>query len=603
MALPLEQYAMIGDTQAAALVGANGSIDWLCLPRFDAGACFAALLGDDRHGRWLVAPAGEVRGVTRRYRPGTLILETEFETAEGAVRVVDCMPPRHGDPDLVRLVQGVRGRVPMRTELVARLDYGAVAPWVRREEGRVLSIGGPDALWLQSHVDLQIEDQRTYGEFSVRPGDEIAFRLTWEASHAPAPAPRDPAKLVDDAERWWAAWSSRCTYEGGWRDAVLGSLVTLKALTYAPTGAIVAAPTTSLPEQLGGSRNWDYRFCWVRDATFTLMALLQGGYVAEAHAWRDWLLRAVAGEAQAMQIMYGIGGERRLPEQVLEWLPGYEGSAPVRIGNAAVDQFQLDVFGEVVDALHEAGLAGLEPNPFAREILKQLLDFLEGAWREPDEGIWEMRGPRQHFVHSKVMAWLAFDRAADAVERFGIDGPAERWRAQREAIRAEVLREGYDSERGTFVQAYGSKELDGALLMLPLVGFVAADDPRTRGTVDAVQAELCEDGYVLRYRTEAAMDGLPPGEGAFLPCTFWLVDCLALLGRRGDAVALFERLLSLRNDVGLLAEEYDTRARRQVGNFPQAFTHVGLVNSAANLSRAMGPADLRRSHAQEQRGA
>ena len=598
MPLPLEQYAMIGDTQTAALVGADGSIDWLCLPRFDAGACFAALLGDERHGRWLLAPAGDVRAVSRRYRPGTLILETQLETAEGAVRVIDCMPPRHGDPDLVRLVQGVRGRVAMRCELSARFDYGALAPWVREQDGHVLAIGGPDALWLRSDVDLQIDDRRAVGEFSVTAGEEVAFRLTWEASHAAAPGAREPAAQVAEAEGWWTDWSSRCTYDGAWREAVVGSLVTLKALTYAPTGGIVAAPTTSLPEQLGGPRNWDYRFCWVRDATFTLMALLEGGYVGEARAWRDWLLRAVAGQPQAMQIMYGIAGERRLPEQVLDWLPGYEASAPVRIGNAAVRQFQLDVFGEVTDAFHEAGLAGLEPDPFARDVLKQLLDFLEGAWKEPDEGIWEMRGPRQHFVHSKVMAWVAFDRAADTVARFGLDGPADRWRSQRDAIRAEVLRKGYDADRNTFVQAYGSRELDGALLMLPLVGFLAHDDPRARGTVDAIQRELCEDGFVLRYRTESGADGLPGREGSFLPCTFWLVDCLALLGRRREAVALFERLLSLRNDVGLLAEEYDTRAQRQVGNFPQAFTHVGLVNSAANLSRTMGPANLRSSHSE-----
>ena len=597
MPLALEQYAMIGDTQAAALVGSDGSIDWLCLPRFDAGACFAALLGDERHGRWLLAPAGEVRAVSRRYRPGTLILETQFETAEGVVRLVDCMPPRHGDPDVVRLVQCVSGRVAMRTELRARFDYGAVVPWVREQDGHVLAIGGPDALWLSSDVELTVEDGCTVAEFSVAPGDEVAFRMTWEASHAPAPAGRDAATQIADAERWWRAWSSRSSYDGRWRDEVLGSLVTLKALTYAPTGGIVAAPTTSLPEQLGGPRNWDYRFCWVRDATFTLMALLEGGYVQEAREWRDWLLRAVAGQPQAMQIMYGIAGERRLPEQILDWLPGYENSPPVRIGNAAVDQVQLDVYGEVTDALHEAALAGLEFDPFAAEVHEQLLGFLEGAWHEPDEGIWEMRGPQRHFVHSKVMAWVAFDRAVQAVREFGVEGPVDRWRARREEIRAEVLREGYDAERNTFVQSYGSAELDGALLMLPLVGFLAPDDPRAIGTVEAVQRELCEDGFVLRYRPEAARDGLPGREGAFLPCTFWLVDCLALMGRHDQAVALFERLLSLRNDVGLLAEEYDSQAGRQVGNFPQAFTHVGLVNSAANLSRTLGPAVRRSRHA------
>ncbi|MDQ3769086.1 MAG: glycoside hydrolase family 15 protein [Actinomycetota bacterium] len=593
MPLPLEDYALVGDLQSAAVVGRDGSIDWLCLPRFDSGACFAALLGTADHGRWLLAPAGGQSAARRRYRPGTLILETQFETADGAVRVVDCMPPRTGQPELVRLVEGVSGCVRMTTEMVVRFDYGRVVPWVSRRDGRLSAVAGPDALWLDAEVALHGEDMRTRGEFSVREAESVAFVLAWHPSHLAGPPPGDARALVADTERWWRDWSQRCSYDGPWREEVVSSLVALKALIHQPTGGIVAAPTTSLPEQIGGVRNWDYRFCWLRDATFTLLALIEGGYLDEARAWRDWLLRAVAGDPADMQIMYGVAGERRLPELELDWLPGYEGSRPVRTGNAASRQFQLDVYGEVMDALHQARAHGLEPDPQAWELQRALLGFLDDAWREPDEGIWEVRGGTRHFVHSKVMAWVAFDRGVQAVERFGLHGPVERWRGQREAIRDEVLRHGYDAERHTFVRAYGSKELDAALLMIPLVGFLPAEDPRVHSTVEAIERELLVDGLVLRYRTDVAQDGLPPGEGAFLPCTFWLVDCLALIGRHDDAVALFERLLGLANDVGLLSEEYDAAAGRLVGNFPQAFTHIGLVNSARNLATTIGPAEKR----------
>jgi GH15 family glucan-1,4-alpha-glucosidase len=593
MPLAIERYALIGDTQTAGLVGDDGSIDWLCLPRFDSGACFAALLGDERHGRWRLAPAGVPRRVSRRYRAGTLVLETEFETDEGVVRVVDCMPPRGREPDVVRLVQGVRGRVAIRAELVIRFDYGSIVPWVRRRAGRLHAVAGPDALWLTGDVPMHGEGLTSVAEFSIGAGEEIGFVLAWTSSYEDPPRHEDAGRLVADATRWWTEWSGACAYEGRWREDVLTSLVTLKALTFAPSGGIVAAPTTSLPEELGGVRNWDYRFCWIRDAAFTLMALLQGGYLREAEAWRDWLLRAVAAQPEAMQIMYGCAGERRLPEHTLDWLPGYQGAAPVRVGNGAAGQLQLDVYGELMDASYQARAAGLAPDDWAWNLQKALLDHLEGKWREPDEGIWEVRGGRQHFVHSKVMAWVAFDRAVRAVERFGRDDPTERWQARREEIHREVLREGFDRERGTFTRAYGSRELDGALLMIGLVGFLPPGDERIRGTVDAIQRELCEDGLVLRYRTEDGGDGLPGREGAFLPCSFWLVDNLALMGRSQEALALFERLRGLCNDVGLISEEYDPATGRLVGNFPQAFTHVGLVNSAAALSDAPHPPERR----------
>ncbi|MDP9400160.1 MAG: glycoside hydrolase family 15 protein [Actinomycetota bacterium] len=590
MPLRIEDYGLIGDTQTAALVGRDGSIDWLCLPRFDSGACFAALLGDERHGRWRLAPAGRVHRVTRRYRPGTLVLETDVETDEGVVRVTDCMPPRGEAPDLVRLVRGLRGRVPMTMELVLRFDYGHVIPWVRQQAGVLTAVAGPDAVLLATPAPLRGEGLTTRADFTVGEGEEVPFVLTWHPSERSAPRPVDARVAVEDTARWWEAWSSRCAVPGPWGELVQRSLITLKAMTYAPTGGIVAAVTTSLPEQLGGPRNWDYRFCWIRDATLTLLALLDVGYTDEAAAWRDWLLRSCAGWPSDMQIMYGPSGERRLTEVELEWLPGYEGSRPVRIGNAASRQFQLDVYGELMDAMLQAREAGLEPDEHAWGLQRALLQFLEEGWREPDEGIWEVRGERRHFVHSKVMAWVAFDRAVITVERFGMEGPLERWRALRDEIHAEVCERGFDVRRGTFTQAYGSRALDAALLLLPAYGFLPSDDERIVGTVEAVQRELSRDGLVLRYETQEAADGLPPGEGAFLPCSFWLVDALVLIGRREEAEALFARLVGLVNDLGLLSEEYDVGARRLVGNFPQAFSHIGLVNSALALTRATAAA-------------
>ena len=591
MSSPLEQYALIGDTQAAALVGRDGSIDWLCLPRFDSGACFAALLGDERHGRWRIAPpAQDVSSVSRRYRPGTLVLETEFVTPAGAVRVTDCMPVRGAAPDLVRVVDGVAGSVELELELVLRLDYGRSVPWVRRDGHGIVAVAGPDAIHLRSSVPTVADEMRTCARFNVGEGDRETFVLTWHPSHEPPPAPIEPEAAVEQTAAWWEEWSASNHVASRWGDAVQRSLITLKALTYAPTGGIVAAPTTSLPEQLGGERNWDYRFCWLRDATLTLLVLIDAGQLDEARAWRDWLLRAVAGRPADLQIMYGVAGERRLTEVELDWLPGYEASRPVRIGNAASQQFQLDVFGEVMDALLQAREAGLDPDRAAWELQLALLEHLERVWTQPDEGIWEMRGPRRHFVHSKVMAWVAFDRAIKTVERTDVDGPVARWRAVRETIHSEVCEQGFDAARGTFTQSYGSRALDAATLLVPLVGFLPPDDPRVRGTIDAIRRELVADGLVLRYRTEQAADGLTPGEGAFLPCSFWLVDALAVTGRRDEAIVLFERLLGLCNDVGLLAEEYDPRVRRLVGNFPQAFSHVALVSSAMLLGDvAAGP--------------
>ncbi len=593
MALRIEDYALIGDLQTGALVACDGSIDWLCLPRFDSGACFAALLGNPEHGRWLIAPAGGTRAARRRYRPGSLVLETEFETTAGAVRVVDCMPPRAHRAELVRVVSGVRGTVELETELIARFDYGRVVPWIRAHDGRTTVLAGPDSLWLDAEPPVRTEDARIRGAFAVSAGESVAFVLTWQRSHDPPPDIVDARQLVSATERSWQEWASRCTYVGPRRDEVVTSLVTLKGLTHRPTGGIVAAPTTSLPERVGGVRNWDYRYSWVRDATFTLLAFMQAGYLDEARAWRDWLLRAVAGDAAELQIMYGPAGERRLTELELDWLPGYEGSRPVRIGNAATAQFQLDVFGELMDALHQARINGLDPDVDAWDVQRELLRVLEDRWHLPDEGIWEIRSGRQHFVHSKVMAWVAFDRAVQACERFGLEGPVDRWRAEADAIRRDVLRRGYDRDRGVFLRAYGSSELDGALLMLPLVGFLPADDPRMRRTIEAIEADLTQDGFVLRYRTDTSDDGLPPGEGAFLACSFWLVDCLTLLGRRQDARSLFGRLVALANDVGLLSEQYDPRQRRLVGNFPQALTHIALVNSAQNLATAEGAASRR----------
>ncbi len=599
MPLRIEDYAIIGDTQTAALVGRDGSIDWLSMPRFDSHACFAALLGDRSHGRWQIAPVSEPRATTRRYRGRSLVLETEFTTDTGTVRLVDCMPPREREPDLVRVVEGVAGEVRMQMDLVIRFDYGSIVPWVRRIDGVLRAVGGPDALSLWSPVETHGVDLTTRAEFTVHEGQQLPFLLVWHPSHESAPRAIHPLAAVDDTCQWWEAWCSRCTYGGEWHDEVIRSLITLKALTFAPTGGIVAAPTTSLPERIGGVRNWDYRYCWLRDATFTLYALLVGGYTEEAAAWRNWLLRAVAGDPADLQIMYGPQGERRLTELELPWLPGYEGSAPVRVGNAAATQLQHDVYGEVMDALHLALRSGVAPDADAWALQRELMKFLERSWREPDEGIWEVRGPRRHFTHSKVMAWVAFDRAIAIAGSFYPDDAVDRWRALRAEIHAEVCRLGFDRSRGTFTQYYGSREVDASLLMLPLVGFLPADDPRIAGTVTAIEHDLMRDGFLLRYPTEERdepVDGLPAGEGVFLPCTFWLADNYALQGRDEEARRTFERLLRLRNDVGLLSEEYDPAARRLLGNFPQAFTHVSLVNTAQNLSRAGGPAaDRRRS--------
>jgi GH15 family glucan-1,4-alpha-glucosidase len=589
----IEDYALIGDCQTAALVARDGSIDWLCVPRFDSGACFAALLGTPDHGRWRIAPAAPVRRTRRRYRGDSLVLETEHDVDGGTIRVIDCMALRTTVPDLVRIVEGVRGRVAVRSELAIRFDYGSVVPWVRRTERGIRAIAGPDTLLLRTGVPLRGENYTTVGEFTVAAGERVAFDLTWCPTFDREPAESDAIETVEHTERWWRDWASRCRYDGPWRAAVVRSLVTLKALTYAPTGGIVAAPTTSLPERLGGVRNWDYRFCWIRDATFTLYALMLGGYVDEAQAWREWLLRAVAGMPSQIQIMYGLSGERRLTELELGWLPGYEGAAPVRIGNAAYRQRQLDIFGEVMDALHVARREGLPTEENTWRVQRDLLRYLETVWTEPDEGIWEMRGPRRHFTHSKVMAWVALDRAVKGVERFGLEGDAARWRALRDTIHAEVCEKGYDPDRRTFVQYYGATDPDASLLMMPLVGFLPPSDPRVRGTVAAVERELMNDGFVLRYRTRPDVDGLPPGEGTFLACTFWLADNLVLLGREAEARAIFERLLGLANDVGLLAEQYDPAARRLTGNFPQAFTHVSLVNTACNLAGLPGPAARR----------
>ena len=597
MALPIEDYAVVGDTQTAGLIGKDGSVDWLCFPRFDSGAMFAALLGTEEHGRWLIAPAGDVRAVRRRYRGDSLVLETEFDTDEGTVRLVDFMPPRGEAPDLVRIVEGVRGRVRMRMQLRYRFDYGHVVPWVYRQDGDVVAVAGPDAAWLRTPVVTEHRDRTVHADFSVGPGDSAPFVLTWRASHLPPPRPLDPHAELTGTEEYWREWMSSCRYDGEWQEAVVRSLLTLKALTYAPTGGIVAAVTTSLPEQLGGVRNWDYRFCWLRDATITLQALLYSGFEDEAAAWRTWLLRAIAGDPAEMQIMYGVAGERRLEEFVADWLPGYDGN-PVRIGNAAAEQFQLDVYGEVMDALHQARVAGLKQDDPSWALQAHLVSFVEEHWVDPDEGIWEVRGGPRQFTHSKLMAWVAADRAVKAVERFGLPGPAARWRALREDIRRDILTRGYDADRETFTQYYGSRELDAALLMVPLVGFLPPDDPRVRGTVAAIEDDLLQDGFVQRYTQVPGdtVDGLPAGEGAFLACTFWLADNYALQGRHDEARDVFERLLALRNDVGLLSEEYDPKAGRLVGNFPQAFSHVPLIDTARTLSRATTSGTEHRAH-------
>jgi GH15 family glucan-1,4-alpha-glucosidase len=585
---PLEDYALIGDTQTAALVGRDGSIDWMCVPRFDSGSCFAKLVGHDDHGRWLTAPEGEVTATARRYRGRTMVLETDMTTAEGSVRITDFMPPRHHHPRVVRIVSGLEGEVRMRSELVIRFEYGQDIPWVRHTERGLRAIAGPNALWLDTGVDFHGRNMRSVASFTVGAGEQVAMVLSWHLSHDEEPFALDVDRALHETVAWWEEWSGRMEeVHGEWQDAVLRSLLTLKALTFAPTGGIIAAPTTSLPEDIGGVRNWDYRYCWVRDATLTLDALIEAGYRDEAEAWMRWLGRAAAGAPEQLQIMYGAAGERRLTEFEVEWLPGYEGSSPVRIGNAASGQFQLDVYGELMDAIDRARGHGLEILPIVWNVQLALMRFVEEHWDDPDDGIWEMRGPRQHFTHSKVMAWVAFDRAVRAVERYRLKGPVERWRVARDAVHADVCAKAWDDRRQAFTQYYGSDSLDASVLMAPLVGFLPASDPRIVSTVEAIQRELMVDGFVQRYQNSTGVDGLPGGEGAFLPCTFWLADCLAQLGRVEEATAIFGRLLALTNDVGLISEEYDSGRKRLVGNFPQAFSHVGLINTARNLAGAL----------------
>jgi GH15 family glucan-1,4-alpha-glucosidase len=588
----IEDYALLGDTETAALVGLDGSIDWLCFPRFDSPSCFGALLGERTDGRWRIAPAGAFTS-TRRYVGDSMVLETTFETDEGVVRLIDFMPIRGEAPDVVRIAEGVSGRVPLTMDLVVRFGYGADVPWVRTIEDRLSFVAGPDALDLRTPVDVRGVDMATVAQFDVEPGQRLPFVLTWHASHLPPAAAVDPELALAETIAWWENWAAASTVEGPWADIVRRSLLTLKALTYAPTGGIVAAPTTSLPEEIGGVRNWDYRYCWLRDATFTLQALLAAGHESEAAAWRDWLLRAAAGSPAQLQIMYGPAGERDLPERELPWLAGYESSKPVRVGNAASGQRQLDVYGEVLDALYQSRLAGIPPDPAAWDLEVQLLAYLEQVWDEPDAGLWEVRGPARHFTHSKVLCWVAFDRGSRTARAAGLAEQAEHWQSIRDAIHVDVCAKAWDGPRGTFTQSYGSVALDASVLLIPLVGFLPAADPRVPSTIDAVQRELVRDGLVLRYSPETGVDGVSGREGAFLACSFWLADALSLIGRHGEAAALFERLCDLRNDVGLLAEEYDTIRRRMVGNFPQAFSHVGLVNTALNLSRSAGPAAIR----------
>ena len=608
----IEDYALIGDCETAALVDRTGSIDWLCWPRFDSAACFAALLGTPRHGRWLLQPTGEVRRIARAYRNHSLILETQFDTDEGTVTLIDFMPPRGNNSDVVRLVRGDAGRVRMTMELVLRFDYGSVVPWVSRlADGTWRAIAGPDMVVLHTPVTLKGKDFTTVAQFDIAAGDVVPFVMTYGPSHKPPPHPIDPIASLRSTETFWDEWASRASLNGPassnpsdpgsripdpggkWDHAVKRSLMVLKCLTYAPTGGIVAAPTTSLPEQLGSARNWDYRYCWLRDATVTLLALINAGYHEEARAWRDWLLRAGAGAPSQLQIMYGLAGERQPLEWEVSWLPGYEDSHPVRVGNAAHRQLQLDVYGEVMDVLHQARRGGITADASEWPFQKALLHHLAQVWRNPDEGMWEVRGARQHFTYSKVMAWVAFDRAIKTAEAFGLNGPVDRWRAIKNQIHAEVCDRGFDHERGCFVQAFGSKQLDASLLMIPSTGFLPPSDPRVRGTIQAIEQHLMRDGFVMRYDTRQTDDGLPPGEGVFLACSFWLADAYVLQGRIDEARTLFERLLALRNDVGLLSEEYDTTRCRQVGNFPQAFSHVAIVNTAHNLSRAAKPVHQR----------
>jgi GH15 family glucan-1,4-alpha-glucosidase len=591
MSRPIEDYAVIGNCETMALVARDGSIDWLCAPRFDSDACFAALLGDAKHGRWLIAPTGARTGVTRRYRGDTLILETQFESTAGTVALIDFMARRPGACDLVRIVRGIRGTVRMHTELIVRFGYGSIIPWVTRQpDGRLQFVGGPERLLLDTEVALRGEDMRTTGDFEIKAGEEIGFSLSWSPSFHALPERLRAADSLRQIEAFWADWAASFKEVGEYSAPILRSLLTLKALAHWETGGIIAAGTTSLPEKLHGPRNWDYRFCWLRDATFTLYALINSGFLGEAQAWRQWLLRAVGGAPDELQIMYGVGGERRLTEFTLPWLPGYEGTGPVRVGNAAAVQVQLDVYGEVLGALYFARRAGLAAEEAGWDLECALIEHLGKIWREPDDGIWEVRGGRRHFTHSKVMAWVAFDRAIRSAQEFKLKAPLERWQEIRSAIHDDVCAHGFDPVQNSFVQYYGATALDASLLLLPIVGFLPPSDPRVRGTVAAVERDLRHDGLVLRYRTESGTDGLPPGEGAFLACSFWLVDNYVLQGRHDEARALFAQLLALRNDVGLLAEEYDARAKRQLGNFPQAFSHLALINTAHNLTSTKGPA-------------
>ena len=587
MGLRIEDYAIIGNCETLAMVGRNGSIDWLGFPRFDSPALFAALLGEPEQGHWQIAARDADARISRRYRDGTLVLETRFDTPQGSAVLIDCMSRRDGAREVVRMVRGLSGRVDLCMRLVLRFEYGSVVPWVTRlDDGRWSAIAGPERVLLTTPVSLEAEGLSTVANFSVDAGEDLPFVLSWSRSHKPLPRPSVASAVIEHETERWAEWSARGRRHPVYEDAVRRSLITLKALTHHETGGIVAAGTTSLPEQIGGARNWDYRYCWLRDSTFTLSALLEAGYLDEAAAWREWLLRAVAGSPDQLRIMYGVAGERRLTEYEIPWLPGYAQSSPVRVGNAASDQLQLDVFGEVMDALHYCRIAGLPPLDSAWALQTALVEHLETIWSDADDGIWEMRGPRRNFVHSKIMAWVAMDRAVRDIEAFGLDGPLQRWKAVRDRIHAEVCERGYDARRNSFVQFYGSKGLDASLLIMALVGFLPPDDPRVRGTVEAIERELLVDGFVRRYRTEDQVDGLQGSEGAFLACSFWLADNLVLIGRRDDAQTLFEKLLALRNDVGLLAEEYDPAARRQLGNFPQAFSHIGIVNTAHNLGAA-----------------
>jgi GH15 family glucan-1,4-alpha-glucosidase len=592
--MKIEDYGFISDMHSGALVGCNGSVDWLCLPQFGSEACFAALLGSEKNGHWKIAPKGDETTSAQSYRENTLVLETLFDTPAGQVRLIDFMPPRGRYRDIVRIVEGVSGSLEMEMKLVIRFDYGMTIPWVRQPDGLLSAIAGPNALALRTDVPTSGEDLSTVARFTVAQGERKYFLLTWHPSHEPPPPPVKPDEALDETEAYWKEWASRCKYHGGWRDAVMRSLLTLKALTYAPTGGVMAALTTSLPEKLGGTRNWDYRFCWLRDATFTLFSLMHAGYTEEASAWSHWLLRAVAGDPAQLQIMYGAAGERRLTEVELTHLCGYENSRPVRVGNAASEQFQLDVYGEVMGSMHLARVMKIaDEDGMSWHLQRHLVDFVDANWMKPDEGIWEIRGPRRHFVHSKVMAWLAMDRAVRAVEEFGLEGDVERWRATRQAIRDEVCEKGFNPKRGAFTQFYDSTRLDAAVLMIPLVGFLPATDERMRSTVEQIQAELVINGFVQRYRPDisADVDGLPPGEAAFLPCTCWLADCLHLMGREEEAREVFERVLKVRTPLGLLSEEYDTEAGRLVGNFPQAFSHISLINCARMLSRHVRASD------------